>query len=57
MTGFGTFDRYDVAIFVLFGFIWVSALVLNAPLWALALLLFAFSVVEFIRHFDEIMGP
>jgi hypothetical protein len=57
MTGFGTYDRYDFALFAVFGAIWVCALVLNAPLWALVLILFTLCVVDFIRHFDEIMRP
>ena len=57
MTGFGSFDRYDFVMYLLFGAVWVGALVLGAPLWALVLILFGGCVAGFIRHFDEIMGP
>ena len=57
MTGFGSFNRYDLVMYVLSGAVWVSALILGAPLWALVLIMFAICVAGFIRHFDEIMGP
>ncbi len=45
------------AMYVLSGTVWVGALILGAPLWALVLIMFAICVAGFIRHFDEIMGP
>jgi hypothetical protein len=57
MTSFGSFNRYDLVMYVLSGAVWVGALILGAPLWALVLILFALCVVDFIRHFDEIMEP
>jgi hypothetical protein len=57
MTGFGRYNRYDFVMYVLFGGVWVGALVVGAPLWALVLIMFAICVIDFIRHFDEIMGP
>ena len=56
MTGFDIFDRYDFAISVLFGMAFNALMILGAPLWALVLIMFACSVVIFIRHFDEFMG-
>jgi hypothetical protein len=57
MTSFGRYNRYDFVMYVLFGGVWVGALVVGAPLWALVLIMFAICVVDFIRHFDEIMEP
>lgn len=57
MSGFGTFDRYDFIMYLLFAAVWVGALVVSAPLWALVLIMFAICVIVFIRHFDEIMAP
>jgi hypothetical protein len=57
MIGFGSFDRYDFVMYLLCGAVWVGALVLGPPLWALVLILFALCVIVFIFHFDEIMEP
>jgi hypothetical protein len=57
MTGFDIVDRYDIAIVLLTGVIMDAALILGAPLWALVLIMFICSVVVFVRHFEEIMGP
>jgi hypothetical protein len=57
MSGFGTFDRYDFIMYLLFAAVWVGALVVSAPLWALVLIMFAICIIVFIRHFDEIMEP
>jgi hypothetical protein len=57
MTGFDIFDRYDLVISLLFSAVFAGALVVGAPLWALVLILFVCALVDFIRHFDEIMGP
>jgi hypothetical protein len=57
MTGFDIVDRYDIAIVLLTGVIMDAVLILGAPLWALVLIMFVCSVIVFIRHFDEIMGP
>jgi hypothetical protein len=55
MTGFGNFDRYDFMMYLLFSTVWVGALVLGVPLWALVIIMFVMCVIAFIRHFDEIM--
>ncbi|MGA2166429.1 MAG: hypothetical protein ABSH36_18460 [Solirubrobacteraceae bacterium] len=55
MTGFDIVDRYDIVIALLMGVAMDAALILGAPLWALALILFTGCVIVFIRHFDEIM--
>jgi hypothetical protein len=57
MTGFDIYDRYDFAGSLLTGALMGGALLLGASLWVLVLIMFVASVVGFIRHFDEIMGP
>ena len=57
MTGFDIFDRYDLVTWLLLDVVIAGALVLGAPLWAAALIVFAGGVAGFIRHFDEFMGP
>ncbi len=47
------FDRYDFALSLLDGAILIGALLLGAPLWALALILFAGVTVSVLRH-DEL---
>jgi hypothetical protein len=56
MTGFDIFDRYDFAISMIFGVAFNALMIVGAPLWALVLIMFACSVVIFIRHFDDFMG-
>ena len=57
MTGFDIFDRYDLVMWLLLEVLIAGALVLGAPLWTVALVVFAGCVAGFIRHFDEIMWP
>ena len=47
------FDRYDFALSLLDGVILVGAFLLGAPLWALALILFAGITISVLRH-DEL---
>ena len=53
MTGFDIFDRYDFAMFLVIGLIAAAALILGAPLWALALIYASGCIVGFIRHFND----
>jgi hypothetical protein len=55
MTGFDIADRYDFLLGLLMGGAIAGALELEAPFWALVLILFAGCLVVFIRHYDEIM--
>lgn len=57
MTGFDIFDRYDFVITMLMGLLMSAIILLDGPLWAFVLVMFIGSLVQFIRHFDEIMGP
>jgi hypothetical protein len=57
MTGFDIADRYDILLGLLMGGAIAGAMELGAPFWALVLILFAASVIGFVRHYDEIMGP
>jgi ABC-type uncharacterized transport system permease subunit len=57
VTGFDIFDRYDLGMWLLLDAVIAGALVIGAPLWAAALIVFAGCVAGFIRHFDEIMWP
>lgn len=57
MNGFEIIDRYDILITLLLGSITVGALALGAPLWTAAIFMLIDSLVVFIRHFDETMGP
>jgi hypothetical protein len=57
VNAFETYDRYDFALSLLVGVAMSGALVLGAPLWAIVLIMFIGSLVEFIRHFNDIGGP
>ncbi len=44
------FDRYDVALTLLFGLIAVSILILGAPLWAIVLIYVTCGLIVMYRH-------
>lgn len=57
MTGFDIFDRYDLVMWLLLDVVIAGTLVLGAPLWTAAVIVFAGCIAAFIRHFDETMAP
>jgi hypothetical protein len=56
MNGFDFYDRFDFVISWLMAFAVTGAMVLGAPLWAIALTCATCCTTILLHHFDEFFG-